>query len=331
MLVRDPDRVDVLSDVLSLLEPRSEFVCRSHLTAPWSIGFSRTAAQFHVVERGTCIVQISSGEAVHAVAGDLVVLPRGVPHRISDAPDRRPVPFEKIVGDNGENLARMLRYGGGGTESVIVCGASHLRNPAAVPMMALLPAAIHVPAVRSRRWLRMTTQLLVSEADGRQPGSDLMTSRLLDLLFVQAVRGWLQGLPIAANVGWLGALRDPRVGAALAALHGAPSQPWTLEELAARAGMSRSPFAARFTSLVGEPPLRYLARWRLLLSSRALVSGTASIREVAASVGYEAEAAFSRAFKRQFGLSPSAYRAAPEAVLSKRGSRVRRAKGRARA
>jgi AraC-like DNA-binding protein len=149
-------------------------------------------------------------------------------------------------------------------------------------------------------------QIFLTEMNGKLAGSALCAARLVDLILIHAIRDWLAKEP--ANIGgWLGAMRDPHVGAALAQLHEAPAYPWTVAELSERVGLSRSPLAARFTALVGEPPLRYLTRWRMHLASQHLRRG-ASVRETAERVGYESEAAFSRTFKRYMGKPPVKYR-----------------------
>src|SRR5262249_44476561 len=155
-------------------------------------------------------------------------------------------------------------------------------------------------------WLAASLQLLTFEARRLQPGAKAVISRLTEIIFVQAVRLWIASQPMAQG-GWLGALRDPQIGAALALIHHTPAQPWSVAPRAGEVAMSRSPFAARFTALVGEPPLTYLTRWRLHLATSLLRDGRLSVREVAERVGYASTAAFSKAFKRRFGAAPALY------------------------
>ena len=325
MPIRRSPRPDVLSDVLGLLEPRSEVVCMSRFTAPWGIRFSRMVASFHVIEHGSCVVHVEGQEPIVASKGDLVVLPKGLPYSIADAKHRKLVAYEAIVGADARHADRLRDYGGGGTETSMMCGISRVQNPAAAPLLAALPPSIVVRrSAASSRWLDMTTSLLLHEAAGSQPGTEIAESRLLDLMFVHAIRVWLDVLPRGAHGGWLNALRDRRIGIALATMHAEPAHGWSVTELAERAGMSRSPFATLFTTLMGEPPLRYLARLRLVGAARALTGTTASVREIATRFGYDAEEAFSRAFKRQFGMAPTVYRKDPTRILGAATRRSRR-------
>ena len=327
MPVRRSPVPDVLSDVLGLLEPRSEVVCMSRFTAPWGIRFSRMVASFHVIEHGSCVVHVDGSLPIVVSKGDLVILPKGLSYSIADAKKRKLVAYEAIVGPDARQADRLRDYGGGGTETSMMCGISRVQNPAAAPLLAALPPSILVRrSDASSRWLDTTTSLLLHEAAASEPGSEIAVSRLLDLMFVYAIRVWLEGLPKDAPGGWLNALRDRRIGIALATMHAEPAHPWSVTELAERAGMSRSPFAARFTALIGEPPLRYLARLRLVGAARALTGTTASVREVSARFGYDAEEAFSRAFKRQFGVAPTVYRKDPSRVLERPGLRAPGAK-----
>ena len=318
MPLRRSPVADVLSDVLGLLEPRSELVCMSRFTAPWGIRFSRMVASFHVIEHGSCVIHVESGPPIVVSKGDLVVLPKGLPYTIADAKHRKLVAYEAIVGVDARHAERLLDYGGGGTETSMMCGISRVQNPAAAPLLAALPPSIVVRrSDASSRWLDMATSLLLHEAAGAQPGSVLAESRLLDLMFVHAIRVWLDALPQGAHSGWLNALRDRRIGIALATMHAEPGHGWSVPELAERAGMSRSPFASQFTALMGESPLRYLTRLRLVGAARALTATTSSVREIATRFGYDAEEAFSRAFKRQFGVAPTVYRKGPTRALGR--------------
>jgi AraC-like DNA-binding protein len=156
-------------------------------------------------------------------------------------------------------------------------------------------------------WLQMTLRLLTTEMQNSRPGSETLVTRLLDIIFVQALRTWIESLPPEQN-GWLSALRDPKIGTALGLMHREPQRSWSVETLASEVAMSRSPFAARFTALVGEPPLAYLTGWRMHLAETLLTRDGLNVGEVAGRIGYESEAAFSKAFKRHFGQSPLAHR-----------------------
>jgi AraC-like DNA-binding protein len=182
----------------------------------------------------------------------------------------------------------------------------------------VLPPLINIAAPQGRpfEWLRLTSNFLVEEARRARPGFIIMVARLLDLLFIQAVREWGANSP--KNLGWLSGLSDPSVGRALAAIHDEPARRWTVERLAALAGLSRSAFAARFAEVVGTTPLKYLAAWRLDLAAQHLRAGTARIGEIVAFVGYGSETALTRAFKAQFGTSPARFR--QDGLVSQRGS-----------
>ncbi len=305
----DP-QADVLSKVLVQLRLRAEVVCRSAFSSPWGLAFPPGAAHFHVVERGACYIEVAGQRPLPLGRGDLVFVPRGVGHRLTDVPNRRAVAYESVVGPRYENARTLIRWGGGGAVTKVICGVFRFGVAGARTVLAVLPPLLHVQSSAARSSLpAKLLPLLIAEASSTAPGSDLTTSRLLDILFVHALQRWLSSAP-RGSVGWVGALRDPRVGRAIAAIHGAPERSWTVGELATIGGMSRSPFAARFAELVGEPPLKYVARWRMDVAAQLLQSGEGSVREVAEQVGYTAEAAFSRAFKRAFGVPPSAYRRA---------------------
>jgi AraC-like DNA-binding protein len=301
---------DPLSDVLSTLNLRASIFVRTEAAAPFAISFPEGDARFHVVERGDIITTVSGiKKAIHAVAGDLLVFPRGEGHTIADKVGRRAIALDTVVKQRWDADARTLRVGGGGApDTRLICGAYKLDRPGRDGLLSVLPPVLHVQGRNGRTsgHVDLLLQIFLTEANGTSAGSALCAARLVDLIFVHAIRDWLAKEP--ANVGgWLGAMRDRHVGSALSKLHDAPAHPWTVEELSERVGLSRSPLAARFTALVGEPPLRYLTRWRMHLASQLLRQG-ASVRETAQRVGYESEAAFSRTFKRYMGSAPVKFR-----------------------
>ena len=203
----------------------------------------------------------------------------------------------------------VLRHGGGGAPTGLVCGAVRLGHPAARRLVAALPAILHVESAQTlgTGWMDGTLRLMAAEARELRPGGEAVITRLADILVIQTLRAWIETDP-AARQGWLGALRDRHVGRALALIHREPAREWSVEALAGELSMSRSAFAARFTTLVGEPAMQYVTRWRMHLAHDALTGGDATVAELADRLGYRSEAAFARAFKRVIGSPPGAVR-----------------------
>lgn len=311
------DGPDVFTDVLSSLRLRGRLFCRTELTGPWALTVpAGDLAHFHVIETGRCQIRFDDEEeTLELAAGDLVVLPHGRGYSLADGARVPSIRLTDLLGkdlpDGSQNsgAASLLRHGGGGPEARMICGAFLFEGSEGHPLLSLLPPVVHVPAEAGRQggWLEMTLRLLSHEAGHPRPGTETLITRLIDILFVQVVRAWLESLPEGRG-GWLGALRDRQIGAALGCIHREPQRAWSVASLASAALMSRSAFAARFTALVGEPPLSYLTRWRMHLAADLLRGKGLSLSEVANRIGYESEAAFSRAFKRRLGASPGAFR-----------------------
>lgn len=313
------EKPDVLTDVLKTLRLRGRVFCCSELTAPWALSLPESGyAHFHVIERGGAWLRLNDEEPAHPLAsGDLVIIPHGRGHVLSDSPHTQPVPLRQLIQTNGQSNAaacHLMQHGGGGAVTLMTCGSFQFENAGQNPLLAVLPSFIHLPGHflhgqpgRAGEWLEPTLRMLAAEARQPRPGSETLVARLIDIIFVQAMRAWLETQPNTQG-GWLGALRDPQIGMALGLLHRQPERAWSVQTLANAVAMSRSPFAAKFTALVGEPPLAYLTRWRMQLAADLLLRERLNVSEVARRVGYEAEAAFSKAFKRQFGQSPLAFR-----------------------
>ncbi len=211
----------------------------------------------------------------------------------------------------------ILRHGGGGAETTTVCGAFAFDNQIGNPILPLLPDLIHVRRenIESAVWLEPMLRLLAHEAQNPREGSGSIIGHLTGIIFVHAVRAWIETQPQGQG-GWLGALRDKQISFALNLMHQKPNASWTISKLATEVGMSRSPFATKFTSLVGEPPLTYLTKWRMNLATGYLKNDQISIREVAERVGYESQASFTNAFKRSFEVSPREYKEKNKAILN---------------
>jgi AraC-like DNA-binding protein len=307
--------LDVVSDVLGLLRLRGEVLCWSELSAPWGLSFAPDDALFfHIVERGSCLLQVaSSDEPLRVSSGDLIVLPAGCGHRLVDSSSARAVPVMSLV-DPGAPLPGHLVYGGGGAETRILCGRFRTDQPLRAPKLPGLPAVFHVRGTGGKQleWLELAVRLLTTEAQSSAPGQHVALSRLVDFLLVQTIRYWL-ALRSDPSFGWLGALRDPRIGEALRLMHASPGRRWSVDGLAAEVGMSRSSFGQTFVDLVGEAPAKYLTRWRVHLGARLLQTPGATVAQIADRVGYESAAAFSRVFKRHMQMAPAAFRASAEA------------------
>lgn len=301
---------DVLSQLLDDLRVESTLYCRVEVSEPWAVAYpGGEAAGFHVVLEGRCTLAREGAEPLALEAGDLVVLPHGTAHVLRGAAPARAEPIEALAARGREGLA--VRHGGAGERAAYLCGAFRFGARRDHPLLSALPETIHVPA-RARAgipWLETHLAAIACEAQSGRPGAEMVMARLSDVLFVQAVRAHLAALPEAAR-GWLGALRDPPVARALALIHRHPERPWTVESLGRAVAMSRSVFAARFAEVVGEPPLAYLARWRMHRARALLRDGSARTGRIARMLGYGSEAAFSTAFKRWTGMAPGAWRKA---------------------
>jgi AraC-like DNA-binding protein/mannose-6-phosphate isomerase-like protein (cupin superfamily) len=298
-------RNDVLSEVLTLIRLRGELVYTAFLSKPWGLQFQPGAAHFHFVKSGEIWVTPVGGKPTKISEGDLILLPLGKGHVIADALES---PIEKIEAVAAECFDReelVLRHGGDGHVSQIIGGFFSFEGGPLPAVMSALPPLIHIPRGDSGPpvWLEAISRFLVSEAQQPDPGSSLMISRLIDLLVIRTLRSWAA---VEANrIGWLGGLSEERIGLVLSAMHADPFRHWTVQSFAKIAGMSRSIFAERFSRAVGEPPLRYLSRWRLTLAADLLRRGGLNVTEVAYRSGYASDAAFSRAFKAHFGYAPS--------------------------
>jgi len=303
---------DPLGDALHVLRLRGAFYCRTHATAPWALEMPalEDCLSFHILTEGTCWLEVPGEEPLQMRAGDLALVPHGRGHILASEVGLRPAGRvdhlpQRYLGDHYS----VLTYGGGGTPASLVCGVVTFDDPAAGSLMAALPAVLHVAADHrpAPTWIGETIRLLTAELHEQRAGGEAVITRLSDILVVQAIRAWLEQDRESRN-GWLGALRDARIGASLAAIHREPGRPWTVAGLARESGMSRSAFAERFADLVGEPVMSYVTRWRMRIAQQRLAEGTDTVARVASGLGYRSEAAFSRAFVRVTGTTPGAVR-----------------------
>lgn len=303
---------DVLADILSTLHLRSSIYCQSEINkSDWALQFElMRCAAFHIISQGTCWMTISGqAESVLLGEGDLVVLSCGQSHRLADSP-RAPVCATIQLDDSNQESCLLMKWGDEQAGTTLVCGTFDFDTSADQSIFALLPDLIVFRASdHERMGLAHTIQALRDEANAQRPGRETLLTRLADMLLVLVLRAWLAE-PDNRTQGWLGALGDPQITIALSCIHDAPEVSWTVEQLAMQAAMSRSAFAARFTSLVGEPPLSYLTHWRMQLATQLLSRSELTLMAVAAQVGYQSETAFSKAFRRERGTSPGQVRRA---------------------
>jgi AraC-like DNA-binding protein len=305
---------DPLSDVLRAVRLDGAFFYAVQASEPWSV--EAVAAKeltpqvlpgaehlisYHILTSGRCWGGLAGERAVALAPGDVIVFPHGDAHVMSSDPKLHSEPatpgrFPETVtlGDGGEVTA------------TFVCGFLGCDRRPFNPLLSTLPHQLHLPGLSSG-WLQSFARQVVEESQARRVGADSVLTRLAELMFVEVLRRYIETLPPEQR-GWLAGLRDDAIGRALGLLHGDPAHAWTLDELAAGVAMSRSVFADRFTTLVGQPPMQYLAHWRMQLAASRLAAGSAKIAAIAEQVGYESEEAFSRAFKRLMGVSPGAWR-----------------------
>ena len=319
---------DTLSDVLAAVHLSGSVFFEVTAKSPW-VAEAPPAAQiapqvapgaqhaieYHVVTAGSCWISLvgnNASERVKLTEGDIVVVPHGDPHVVSSAPGMRAEPNFDVYGKPGEDVAvpfRLQTGGDGPSESRLICGFFSCDVRPFNPLLDSLPRFMRVgrDSLASHSLLDEFIRFATTEMRNKRAGSQSVLNRLSELMFVEVIRLYMDQLE-GGNTGWLAGLRDPLVGRALTLLHARPSRAWTLEQLASEAAASRSVLADRFNDLVGYPPIQYLTRWRMQIAARRLMDPTARIASVAHEVGYESEAAFSRAFKKFVGQSPGQWR-----------------------
>jgi len=320
--------MDVLSEVLSAVRLTGAVFLEMRLRAQWSYLTAPARAiadvlmpeadhliPYHLLTAGACTARLIDGEPVELESGDAILFPAGDRHVLAAA--TRESRRLKPVDLTGENLRQWLTRGEveafasghGGSTTRIVCGFLACDGRLAEPIIRSLPRLLRISlrGAATAAWVRSSIQYSLAESAARRPGSAMVLARLSEVLFAEAVRQYMDSIPEGGS-GWLGALRDRYVGRTLALLHEQPAFRWTVAALARRVGLSRSALGERFSALVGTPPMQYLARWRISLAAAKLRQSNLSVLQVASDVGYESEAAFNRAFKREYGIPPARWR-----------------------
>lgn len=302
--------MDVLTDLFNEMYLSGEVVARFDVTAPWGIAMPSQAGIFHAIDEGECWVRMASdGELFKASAGDVVVFPQGAAHDMADSPSSITRPLQDALCGRAED-SFVCPYGGGeGPQTTFICGIFHFREGGHHAFHSLLPPVLHVRGDEGEtaQWLGLTLRRLSEEAAAAHPGAHTLINRLTDMIFIEGVRAWLKD-QAGGSEGWLRALDDPVLSEALAHIHRDPGRQWTIASLAREVGLSRSAFAAQFTRLIGEPPLRYITIWRMQLARNWLRGTDMSLSQIAERLGYSSEDAFKRAFKREVGEAPGGYR-----------------------
>lgn len=304
--------MDILTDVLNVLQLKSALCTRTEISAPWRFSFSSSRDSiFHIFNAGNGYICIE-GEAnpIPIAEGDVVVLPHGHAHAICDTPTSPLTQSIQIDYSYIQDGYQHFSFDGNEPRTVLLCGVFHLERPNHYPLLEFLPKIIHIQGEQGRMLddLVDTLRLIGRESHATRPGTEAMQERLTELLFLQVIRAWIESQPEATG-GWIYALRDTQIGKALGLIHQHPERLWRVKDLADAVAMSRSAFSARFALLVGETPMKYLTNWRMRTAARLMRNGI-QIEEIAQQVGYESEAAFRKAFKRELGMAPGRYRRA---------------------
>ena len=327
--------MDAFSEILSGVKLNGALFFNAEFSNPWgfaSPGSGKMAGMlevrnahliiYHLVVDGDASIVLENGETLELSSGDIVVIPHGDPHLMSgDHGARRPYPNYGVVEKVKARDLSPLRAGGGGPVTRFVCGYMTCDPNLGRPILSGLPSVfkVNIRADSSGRWLENSILHLVEEAALGGVGSEAMLAKLSEALFVDTLRRYVAALP-EQQTGWLAGTRDPIVGKILGLMHSRVAHPWTIADLAESVGISRSALVERFTKFVPEPPMAYLTRWRLQLAARSLERTSRGVAEIAADVGYESEAAFNRAFRREFGQPPGRYRGEQKALAAQRAS-----------
>ena len=331
--------MDVLSDVLRVVHLSGSVFFTADFSSPWAIDSpnpdllasvvlpdAECVVLFHVLIEGECWIGCEGHPQASMEAGDVIVFPHGHRHTMRSHADAKTTPLKSVYSKSTDDRLPEVRHGGGGRLSRFICGylnCDQRFSPLvdALPTMLLVRhqddyaaiEAIDAHGVRrtvvpkgSGTCLGTTLKFTINEAKTARPGNRAMLGRLTELMFVEILREYMHGVP-AANGGWLAGLNDAHVGKALRLLHENPGRDWTVDELAREVAVSRSVLAQRFTDLVGEAPMHYLANWRMQLAKQLMREGSRNVQEVAARVGYDSESAFNRAFKRATGIPPATW------------------------
>lgn len=312
--------MDVLSSFLSSVHLVSEIYLSVEMSAPWGVAFPEQPerALFYVLSRGSCYIEVEGEEGpLSLVGGDVVMLPGGSPHTMKDRPDTPTTPVEQVLAQGAYDEQSVFRYGGGGANASMIVGRFRFENHGAIPLLSSMPPLIRIrdEVAHLVPGLAATLRLLSAETTSALPGKDILMDRLADVLFVQILRAFValeeqEGRSYESRGGLIQALMDPELSKALTLMHKKPEHPWTVAELAQRVGMSRTAFAVRFKAKAGVGPLEHLTQWRVQKACELLREGRKSLDEVAWRVGYESATAFSKAFKRETGVAPGAFRSA---------------------
>jgi len=319
---RSNSLVDALSDILRVIRLKGGVFLHAEFTTPWCI-FSQVTPQdcrpfldgaehmvpYHYVVEGRLTAQIPNTAPVEVEAGEVIIFPHNDGHLLGSHLNLPPVPSREVVRVLPQSGLFIIRHGGGGARTRVVCGFLGCDRLDGNPLAAALPPVLRFDARHgsAASWIRSSFEFAADEIAAGRAGSGTVLAKLSELLFVESLRHYVEALP-DEQTGWLAGLKDSFVSRALGLLHRRVAEPWTVDDLGREVGLSRSALAERFTRLIGEPPMHYLARWRIQLAAHQLRNSDTPLVRIAEEVGYESEAAFNRAFKRHFGLPPATWR-----------------------
>ncbi|MGH9847599.1 MAG: AraC family transcriptional regulator [Blastocatellia bacterium] len=309
--------MDALTEVLNSIRVRSTVYCPIEIGAPWGLHIAEeSGAPFFILTKGSAFLVIEQLKIRQWLrAGDFIIITKRCACQVGDSTQSEYTDLQEWLRRNPPRPDGTFRVKGKGEITNFIGGTFFIENHESHPLLKVLPTFLHFSGTSGGTgedgnvvdWFETTLNFISSEAARRKPGAETIITRLSDILFIQAVRAYA-GTVSDGQPNWFAAAADSQIGEALANIHRAPQDPWTVEQLAMLSGMSRSAFANRFTTLVGEPPLRYLARWRMHKAIEMIRENRLTTAEVASLVGYESEAAFSKAFKKWHGQGPGAYR-----------------------
>lgn len=314
--------MDALSDVLRVVRLDGGVFLRAEFTAPWCIRSQVAASDcgpllididrlilYHYVVEGRCALAVAGQPPIEMETGSAVIFPRNDAHVMGSDLSLEAVDSHSILKPSSSGNLAYINHGGGGATTRIVCGFLGYRRVDGNPLIDALPPMLHLDTRRSSAaaWIQSSFQFAADEIAHGRAGTDSVLAKISELLFVEAIRRYIDALP-KAEKGWLAGCKDPFVARALAELHTAVGELWTLDRLARQVGLSRSALCNRFTALVGDPPMRYLTQWRLHVAAQRLRNTRSPLISIAQEVGFETEEAFNRAFKRRYGKPPATWR-----------------------